>query len=774
MPCSRRSASTPTRHLFLSISLLLAGASLGAWAIQPLLDESLPQNFDRRAAFEISEKVKSARADVVSAAREAFGPTVAVHFGDRSTQPGFLLDPRGTLAPLPEGDLVVAVRRFLVEHEAVFGLSPQEIANLEVVRNYSTAGDRTMSGAMTHLNFLQRVAGISVYGGQLRVNVDAARRILNVGGEFFPGLSVTEEAQIGAAEALTIAAQGLGLSGVVPPVLSEAGEGDRLTVFAKGGEYLAAPELRLMLVPLGGRSAKLVWHARLWENVSGWDNLYRVMVDAVSGEPFLRERLTYYVVPPSEATGVVFEEDPGAAPRVRKSFAGDPTASPANWVTADQTLSQGNNVASRRDFGGNDNDDLNPMADGGQNLDFDFPFTDRWAKQGRIGDSDAAITNAFHLGNVFHDLYYALGFDEAAGNYQEDNFGRGGVGGDRVNIDVQDSYANSFIRNNANWSPTNEGSQPRTNYFLWTDPDRDGAFDGSVIFHEFGHGLSTRLVGGPEVTCLSGPQPGGMGEGWSDWASITHYSKATDDPDGPMVVGEYVTGNSDRGIRRYPYHYDFAFNPLTYADLCDNDSCAVHTEGEIWCVTLWSMRRDLIQAHGFDEGKQRAEQLVVDGMKLLACNPNMVQARDAIIQAEQNRYGGADNCLVRKAFARRGFGADAVSNGTGPDATADFAVVSPLGPSLVLGPDTETLSWDERSDAVSYSVARGDFGEGAGNTPFDEGACRAEVLTPSYTDPETPAAGAGFFYLIAVQDDCALSSYGASSSGNDRIVADCL
>ena len=40
--------------------------------------------------------------------------------------------------------------------------------------------------------------------------------------------------------------------------------------------------------------------------------------------------------------------------------------------------------------------------------------------------------------------------------------------------------------------------------------------DNSVLIHEFGHGLSTRLVGGGTASCLDITESKGLGEGWSD------------------------------------------------------------------------------------------------------------------------------------------------------------------------------------------------------------------------------------------------------------------
>jgi hypothetical protein len=53
---------------------------------------------------------------------------------------------------------------------------------------------------------------------------------------------------------------------------------------------------------------------------------------------------------------------------------------------------------------------------------FDFPFN----------SAESAEASLFFALNFAHDFFYDLGFDEAAGNFQVDNFGRGGAGGDPI------------------------------------------------------------------------------------------------------------------------------------------------------------------------------------------------------------------------------------------------------------------------------------------------------------------------------------------------------
>jgi len=77
----------------------------------------------------------------------------------------------------------------------------------------------------------------------------------------------------------------------------------------------------------------------------------------------------------------------------------------------------------------------NYRPDGGATLDFAFgiDFKDQPEKY-----KDAAVTNLFYWNNVLHDVFYVAGFDEKAGNFQENNFGRGGYEKDAVQANAQD------------------------------------------------------------------------------------------------------------------------------------------------------------------------------------------------------------------------------------------------------------------------------------------------------------------------------------------------
>ena len=98
---------------------------------------------------------------------------------------------------------------------------------------------------------------------------------------------------------------------------------------------------------------------------------------------------------------------------------------------------------------------------------FDFPFN----------SAASAEASLFFAVNYAHDFFYDLGFDEAAGNFQADNFNRGGLGGDPLKAN-----ARAAGRNNANYVHAPDGSSPTMNMFLW---DGSGCWSEDTTTHVF-------------------------------------------------------------------------------------------------------------------------------------------------------------------------------------------------------------------------------------------------------------------------------------------------
>jgi hypothetical protein len=206
---------------------------------------------------------------------------------------------------------------------------------------------------------------------------------------------------------------------------------------------------------------------------------------------------------------------------------------------------------------------------------------------------------------------------------------------------------------------------------------RDASFRSETIFHEYGHGVSLRLTGGPNVNCLNGDEQ--AGEGWSDFLAIVFLmNPAIDDPEGPRGYGQWALYASTRvgpGFRPRPYSRNMALQPFTYDSIkddgwLDGTSLALpHGLGHGWAATLWDMAWDLVDKHGYNPnaygawntgGNNRALQYVIDGLKMQGCSPGLVTARSAIVAAANTLSGGEDTCTVWAAFARRGLGYSAV------------------------------------------------------------------------------------------------------------------
>jgi hypothetical protein len=147
------------------------------------------------------------------------------------------------------------------------------------------------------------------------------------------------------------------------------------------------------------------------------------------------------------------------------------TASPFGWHDTngvaghEYTVTRGNNVWAKADLTG-ENSSGGASPAGGQSLVFDFPYGG--ANVEASSYIDAASTNLFYMNNVMHDVWYQYGFDEVNGNFQQNNYGKGGIASDFVYADAQDgSKADPQKINNANFSAPVDGGKGRMQMFLW-------------------------------------------------------------------------------------------------------------------------------------------------------------------------------------------------------------------------------------------------------------------------------------------------------------------
>ncbi|KAH9254989.1 extracellular metalloproteinase 5 [Batrachochytrium salamandrivorans] len=100
-------------------------------------------------------------------------------------------------------------------------------------------------------------------------------------------------------------------------------------------------------------------------------------------------------------------------------------SSPNGWT--DGKATKGNNVITSTPSG-----KTTPSTSDGV---FDTKFSSRGAP-GTDANIAAAAVNLFYVSNMMHDISYQYGFTESAGNFQTNNFGKGGRGNDAITINV--------------------------------------------------------------------------------------------------------------------------------------------------------------------------------------------------------------------------------------------------------------------------------------------------------------------------------------------------
>ena len=573
-----------------------------------------------------------------------------------------------------------------------------------------------------HIYLRQAIDGIEVYGTESSIHKTPAGSVFRTNNNFVSNIEeqvLSNRASINAATAISSVANQMGYNLSNLQLLETKNPLTQEAVYNGGGISVSNIPVKLMYYYREGIGVQMVWELSVEEyNSADWWNF---RVDATTGNIIDKNNFTvscldemhdhahgdekseipyetplYYTVP-EEASMMVGTynvipmpiESPGHGSRVSVSDPDNAVASPYGWHDtngspgAESNYTIGNNCDAYDDSsstvtgtGSGTNDE---RAFGGAGLTFNFPFNTNVT----VGDGsiDAAVTNLFYWTNIIHDVVYQYGFDEASGNFQVNNYGNGGAGNDSVRAEAQDGSGTC----NANFATPSDGNRPRMQMYVCGT--RDGDFDNGVIVHEYGHGISNRLTGGPAASgCLGNQEQ--MGEGWSDYYGLMLTMDASDARDDSRGIGTWLVGQAPTGpgIRTYPYSTNFAVNPHTYADT--SAEVAPHGVGSVWCAMLWEMTWDLIDQEGFDPdiyngtgGNNIALNLVTEGMKLQACSPGFVDGRDAILAADQAIYGGAYNCLIWEAFARRGLGfsANQGSSNNKNDNTEAFDLPPGLG-----------------------------------------------------------------------------------------------
>ena len=479
----------------------------------------------------------------------------------------------------------------LVAQDANLTLAKDQLIALGAEMNYTKAdiaspviSDYYTSKGITHIYYQQSVDQISIFGTSAAVHIKNNEVFLsNI--NFLKGIqkkAIKKQIQVPAVEALIRLAQNQNypLSQTELAILSadEVAPEKPTTIKATGISNRVIP-LKLVFIEDVNRDLQLVWSIFIDEKEGA--NYKNFLINATTGAiekeinltitckfdhnhthphneaiPSVNNRLEQLSHAPQEANIQVANsynvfpipiESPNFGNRSIEvsPWQANSIASPNGWHqvdTTNYTTTKGNNVDAYEDSNSTNQPTNGDVArvDGGIELTFDNPLDTNGSA---ANYKPAAITNLFYWSNIIHDIWYNYGFDEPSGNFQEENYERGGNAGDYVYAEAQDGSGTC----NANFSTPSDGGNPRMQMYICGA--RDGDFDNGVIVHEYGHGISTRLTGGPATSgCLNNQEQ--MGEGWSDWFAIVMTIQPEDNPTKarPMELGYLKKGLLEQGF----------------------------------------------------------------------------------------------------------------------------------------------------------------------------------------------------------------------------------
>ena len=535
---------------------------------------------------------------------------------------------------------------FVRSNLRAFGLSKTDLRTFHLRQDYVDIG------GTHHISWTQSWRGISVFHNGLRAAVTKRGRLVNMTGSPVHGLrGSAARPQISSAEAITAARA----DGGARVRAAQEGDSAALTLFATG------------------RGARLAWRTLTWPSTQ---RLNLSVVDALTGAILYRQNLT------SDATGTAtaWEFYPSdllpagnvANPVTFPVIAGTRLFGDNAWVWAD--VKDNNKPDPGEEIAAVSGTDWSLPAildttNAAQKCSTARPCT--WNRsiafswQANMAQNAAQVM--YYL-NRYHDHLAGApyGFTPAAGNFERAG-GDAVVGNTMDGANSNNGFPDEFHVNNAFMATPPDGNPPLMGMFLFAGgplPSANGGDDAEVVYHEYTHGLSNRLVVFPDGNSgLTTQQAVSMGEGWSDWYAEDFLNNEGLKPDS-AAVGDVVMGAiTFAGVLRYnpvdcPVGASGTACPggqmtgpggFTYGDFGKIEgSPEVHADGEIWVETLWQIRQTL--------GAPTTESLVTRGMELSPPGPSMLDMRNAILQADLVNNGGANQIALWTIFAERGMG----------------------------------------------------------------------------------------------------------------------
>ena len=464
-------------------------------AFAPLLVTALAGAGDR-PHFDASYAAKARAAAAPPAAKAP--PAFVASTDARAGAPTFVWAARNVgqgIGRVPGMTAELAARSHLERHAALYGLTREAMATARVQQIHDTG----RGGIIVVLR--QAPGGVELFRNDVKVLLDRNLDLVAIGGNLHPAAVPSPKGAVfsrTAPEAIASALSDLhGLAVASGDLVREKdGEGgyrryalDSASSLAKKGFAFGMPaRAKRVYFPLGDRLVPAHFvEVMSGEATSTTSLAYAYVFAADDGRLLYRENLTHadaftyrvHAEPtgdlrPTDGPIVDFSPHPTGKPDASYPDYAAPSLVSIDgfnqfkdvWLSAAATQTKGNNVDAYTDDGAPDGfsskDVRATLTSPGV---FDYTYDPTLGPQSSDAQRMAAVTNLFYVTNWLHDWWYDSGFDEAAGNAQGSNFGRGGLGGDVLHAEGQDGAPGK--RNNANMSVFADGASPRMQMYVW-------------------------------------------------------------------------------------------------------------------------------------------------------------------------------------------------------------------------------------------------------------------------------------------------------------------
>jgi len=167
----------------------------------------------------------------------------------------------------------------------------------------------------------------------------------------------------------------------------------------------------------------------------------------------------------------------------------------------------------------------------------------------------------------------------------------------------------------------------------------DDAEDGEMILHEFGHALQDAIC--PDFG--QSREAAAMGEGFGDYLAASFFAH--------KKVAEYRTSlmswDAIASDKHNPPRVRRVDEDRTYRRFRDRANYE-HTNGQIWSATLWDIWETL--------GREKADTLIIESHFQLDAFTTFDRGARAILDADQNLYGGRYRRRLLHIFRDRRIG----------------------------------------------------------------------------------------------------------------------